>query len=198
MTFPRRRFAEIFNIIREIRGLMAGFFAPQIAKQQFLIGFLVLSIVAWIGRKRRARGDDAAAPEHSCRPQPRREHRPDKGDINPGPNSMFPECSGANDDIAVFELRDGNFPLRDSDGNTITAKRRLIAQHHPLEAEWLDVRMVLRRGHADALEFPHPDADFGNAAVVPELQNRQLLFTARSTLRTSATLHADQRPLLFE
>src|SRR5882757_2465769 len=35
---------------------------------------------------------------------------------------------GANADIAVFELRDGNFPLRDSDGNTITAKRRLIAQ----------------------------------------------------------------------
>src|SRR5438067_6249630 len=34
---------------------------------------------------------------------------------------------GANADIAVFELRDGSFPLRDSDGNTITAKRRLIA-----------------------------------------------------------------------
>ena len=30
-------------------------------------------------------------------------------DINPGPNSMFPEYPGANDDIAVFELRDGNF-----------------------------------------------------------------------------------------
>ena len=27
-------------------------------------------------------------------------------DINPGPNSMFPECPGANDDIAVFESRD--------------------------------------------------------------------------------------------
>jgi dihydroorotase len=35
---------------------------------------------------------------------------------------------GANADIAVFELRDGNFPLRDSDGNTIDAKRRLIAK----------------------------------------------------------------------
>jgi dihydroorotase len=35
---------------------------------------------------------------------------------------------GANADIAVFELRDGNFPLRDSDGNIVTAKRRLIAQ----------------------------------------------------------------------
>jgi len=79
---------------------------------------------------------------------------------------MFPECPGANDDIAVFELRGRKLPLRDSDGNTIT-KRRLIAQPHPLETEWLDVRMVLRRGHADALEFPHPDADFGNAAIVP-------------------------------
>jgi len=34
----------------------------------------------------------------------------------------------------------------------------------------VDVRVVMRRGHADALEFPHPDADFGDAAVVPELQ----------------------------
>ena len=34
----------------------------------------------------------------------------------------------------------------------------------------VDVRMVLRWGHADALEFPDPDADFGDAAVVPELQ----------------------------
>ena len=33
---------------------------------------------------------------------------------------------GANADVAVFELRDGNFQLRDSDGDTITAKRRLI------------------------------------------------------------------------
>lgn len=34
---------------------------------------------------------------------------------------------GANSDVAVFELRDGNFDLTDSDGNKITAKRRLIA-----------------------------------------------------------------------
>src|SRR5580693_9612746 len=34
----------------------------------------------------------------------------------------------------------------------------------------VDVRVVLRWRHADALEFPHPDADFGDAAVVPELQ----------------------------
>src|SRR5258708_19538870 len=34
----------------------------------------------------------------------------------------------------------------------------------------VDVRVVRRRGHADALEFPHPDADFRDAAVVPELQ----------------------------
>src|SRR5580704_1945690 len=35
---------------------------------------------------------------------------------------------GANADVSVFELRDGNFELRDSDGDTIVAKRRLIAQ----------------------------------------------------------------------
>ena len=35
---------------------------------------------------------------------------------------------GANADIAVFELRDGNFELRDSDGGTITARQRLMAQ----------------------------------------------------------------------
>jgi len=35
---------------------------------------------------------------------------------------------GANADIAVFELRDGNFELRDSDGNVVTAKRRLLTQ----------------------------------------------------------------------
>src|SRR3984893_5006319 len=40
-----------FNLIREIRGLMAGFFAPQSPKQQFLTDFLVLSIVAGIGPK---------------------------------------------------------------------------------------------------------------------------------------------------
>ena len=33
----------------------------------------------------------------------------------------------------------------------------------------VDVRMVLRRRYADALEFPHPDADLRDAAVVPEL-----------------------------
>jgi dihydroorotase len=35
---------------------------------------------------------------------------------------------GANADVAVFELRDGNFDLKDADGNVVTAKRRLIAQ----------------------------------------------------------------------
>jgi len=35
---------------------------------------------------------------------------------------------GANADIAVLELRDGNFELKDSEGSTITAKRRMIAQ----------------------------------------------------------------------
>jgi len=35
---------------------------------------------------------------------------------------------GANADIALLELRDGHFELKDSDGNTVTAKRRLIAR----------------------------------------------------------------------
>jgi dihydroorotase len=34
---------------------------------------------------------------------------------------------GANADVSVFEMRDGHFELRDSDGDTITAKRRLLA-----------------------------------------------------------------------
>ena len=35
---------------------------------------------------------------------------------------------GANADIALLELRDGNFELKDSEGNAVTAKRRLIAR----------------------------------------------------------------------
>ena len=35
---------------------------------------------------------------------------------------------GANADIAVLELRDGNFELTDSEGSTVTTKRRLLAQ----------------------------------------------------------------------
>jgi len=35
---------------------------------------------------------------------------------------------GANADVSMLELRDGNFDLTDSEGTTITAKRRLIAQ----------------------------------------------------------------------
>jgi dihydroorotase len=35
---------------------------------------------------------------------------------------------GANADIALLERRNGNFELRDSDGNTVTAKERLIAR----------------------------------------------------------------------
>ncbi|HZK89506.1 MAG TPA: amidohydrolase/deacetylase family metallohydrolase [Stellaceae bacterium] len=35
---------------------------------------------------------------------------------------------GANADLAVLELRDGNFELKDSEGSTIIAKRRLLAQ----------------------------------------------------------------------
>jgi dihydroorotase len=35
---------------------------------------------------------------------------------------------GANADLSIFELRDGNFEMRDSDGNVVTVKRRLLAQ----------------------------------------------------------------------
>lgn len=35
---------------------------------------------------------------------------------------------GANADVALFELRDGAWDLRDSDGDTITVKRRLLNQ----------------------------------------------------------------------
>ena len=35
---------------------------------------------------------------------------------------------GANADVSIFELRDGDFDMRDSDGNVVTAKRRLLAQ----------------------------------------------------------------------
>jgi predicted amidohydrolase len=43
---------------------------------------------------------------------------------------------GANTDIAVFELRDGTFPLRDSDDNTINARpvpkrRQIVNRRHP-------------------------------------------------------------------
>ena len=35
---------------------------------------------------------------------------------------------GANADVAIIELRDEPVELRDSDGNTVTAKRRLVPQ----------------------------------------------------------------------
>src|SRR6201990_2589221 len=35
---------------------------------------------------------------------------------------------GANADVAVFGLRDGSFELKDSDGEVVTAKRRLLCQ----------------------------------------------------------------------
>ena len=38
---------------------------------------------------------------------------------------------GANADIALLELRNGNVEMTDSDGNTVTGKRRLIARHDP-------------------------------------------------------------------
>jgi dihydroorotase len=35
---------------------------------------------------------------------------------------------GANADVAVFGLREGSFELKDSDGDFVTAKRRLLCQ----------------------------------------------------------------------
>ena len=35
---------------------------------------------------------------------------------------------GANADVAVFGLREGSFELKDSDGDVVTAKRRLLCQ----------------------------------------------------------------------
>jgi dihydroorotase len=36
--------------------------------------------------------------------------------------------AGANADLAILELRDGNFEFHDTDGNPVSGKRRLIAQ----------------------------------------------------------------------
>src|SRR6185312_10226973 len=44
----------------------------------------------------------------------------------------------------------------------------------------VDVRVVLRRGYADALEFLHPDRNFRDAVVVPELR----IAAARHRLRS--------------
>jgi dihydroorotase len=35
---------------------------------------------------------------------------------------------GANADVAILELRDGNFEFRDTDGNTVNGNRRLVTQ----------------------------------------------------------------------
>jgi dihydroorotase len=33
---------------------------------------------------------------------------------------------GTNADVAILELRNGNFEFRDTDGNTVAGKRRLV------------------------------------------------------------------------
>ena len=35
---------------------------------------------------------------------------------------------GADADIALLERRNGNFPMTDSDGNTVTAKERIVTR----------------------------------------------------------------------
>ena len=49
--------------------------------------------------------------------------------------------------------------------------RRAIGTEDHVRLAHIDIDMwvVPRWGHADALEFPHPDADFRDAAIVPEL-----------------------------
>jgi predicted amidohydrolase len=45
--------------------------------------------------------------------------------------SMFPVGTlepGASADVAAIGLRDGSFELKDSDGDVVTAKRRLLCQ----------------------------------------------------------------------
>src|SRR5271156_5833545 len=50
-------------------------------------------------------------------------------------------------------------------GPTVGTEDRVRAAHIDV-----DLRLVLLCGHADALEFSHPDADLRDAAVVPELR----------------------------
>jgi hypothetical protein len=69
---------EFFNLIREIRGLMAGFFAPPSPKQPFLIGSLVLSIVAGIAPKLAGSRTMTQPPGTFVSTPASREHRPDK------------------------------------------------------------------------------------------------------------------------
>jgi predicted amidohydrolase len=35
---------------------------------------------------------------------------------------------GGNADVAVFEVRNGSFELKDTDGNVVTAQRKLLAR----------------------------------------------------------------------
>ena len=47
----------------------------------------------------------------------------------------------------------------------IGAKNRVLAAHVEI-----DMRVILWRGHADAVEFPHPDTDLWSRMIVPEFR----------------------------
>ena len=47
----------------------------------------------------------------------------------------------------------------------IGAKNRVLVAHVEI-----DVRVILWRGHADAVEFPHPDTDLWSRMIVPEFR----------------------------
>jgi hypothetical protein len=48
---------------------------------------------------------------------------------------------------------------------TIGAKNRVLAAHIKI-----DVRVILWRGHADAVEFPYPDTNLSSCMIVPEFR----------------------------
>ena len=45
-----------------------------------------------------------------------------------GSDSIDRPKPGANADVTVFGLRDGSFEVNDSDGDVVTAKRRLLCR----------------------------------------------------------------------
>jgi hypothetical protein len=47
----------------------------------------------------------------------------------------------------------------------IGAENRVLATHIEI-----NVRVILWRGHADAVEFPDPDTDLGSCMIVPEFR----------------------------
>ncbi len=51
--------------------------------------------------------------------------------------------------------------IKTEQSRAIRAKNRVLAAHVEI-----DVRVILWRGHADAVEFPHPDTDLWSCMIV--------------------------------